>query len=129
MTLIERLTAAAELWARARERSLATLATMVVNDGNFFVRIAAPGADVRVGTVEKFARFLVDAGNWPDGDVPLGAVELAHAAGVKPPAEALSPDIAACDICSSRPEAAVSPAARDDSPAPPAGESLPGEAA
>lgn len=90
MNLIEHLQAAADAWCSACERSLSRLATMVVNDGKFFDRISAPGGNVTTATLERFARYLHDPANWPDGLVPEEACQLAHRVGVSGEAAAPS---------------------------------------
>ncbi len=63
MTLIERLFALAEMWARENDRSLSRLATIVVNDGKLFDRIAA-GGSCTVATYERLIAHLADPSNW-----------------------------------------------------------------
>ncbi len=129
MTLEDRLVAAAELWAEARDRSLARLSTMVVNDGNFFVRLARPSATTTTATLEKFARFLIEPENWPDAGVPQEITDFAHIIGVRRREAEPSPDREAdaigSDLSSTAalvedgagsPSAACPPAAREGSP-------------
>lgn len=89
--LLERLERAAAAWASAHDASLAKLARTVVNDTGFFTRIAQRGTSVTTATLEKFAAFLADPANWPEGCVPQEAVDLAHVTGVSPAGPALSP--------------------------------------
>ncbi|KQO52683.1 hypothetical protein [Sphingomonas sp. Leaf257] len=63
MDLIGTLVRSAEIWARENERSLARLATIVVNDGKLFDRIAA-GGSCTVATYERLMAHLRDAANW-----------------------------------------------------------------
>lgn len=69
MTLTEHLNRLAEIWSQATGRSQARLATIVVNDGKLFHRVAA-GAGVTSTTFERFLSFFRDATNWPDGCIP-----------------------------------------------------------
>lgn len=70
LTLLERLKALAAEWERQSGRSKARLATIVVNDGGFFVRIDQPKASCTVATFERFVGFFRDPANWPSGPVP-----------------------------------------------------------
>ena len=89
--LIDRLRNCAEQWADASDKaSLARLGRLVVNDNGFFSRLESPGATTTVATVEKFAAFLVDAGNWPEGVVPNEARGFAHVVGISAPLTAPS---------------------------------------
>lgn len=90
-SLIDRLRECAQLWAAANEASLARLGRTVVNDGGFFSRIDQPSASTTTATLERFARFLSDEGNWPGGQVPPDVVAFAHVNGVTAPAAAASP--------------------------------------
>lgn len=82
-SLIRRLEQAAGQWARANDRSLARLATLVINDGKFFARLAArDGADTTTTTLGRFALFLIDPANWPDGKVGRAAWDLAEVTGI-----------------------------------------------
>lgn len=74
MTLIERLFALAEMWARENDRSLSRLATIVVNDGKLFDRIAA-GGSCTVATYERLIAHLSDPSNWAK-PIPLEATIL-----------------------------------------------------
>jgi len=115
--LKSRLIAAAQFWAGAHdpEAPLSRLGKRVAGDANFFARIEAPDATLQVATLERFARFLGDAGNWPDGAVPDEVCDFVHVTGVSSAACAASPDSAGVPI-GSHPGGA-SP--RPDSPLPP----------
>jgi hypothetical protein len=81
-SLIARLHRCATLWTQAHKAAPGRIGRLVVNDAGVLPRIARPGASVTTATLEKFAAFLGDAGNWPDGVVPQEAIELAHVVGV-----------------------------------------------
>lgn len=75
MKLIDRLLQLASIWSATADRSPARLATVVVNDGKFFDRLAAGGScDVR--TFERFATHLSNPASWPGDQVPEKATEL-----------------------------------------------------
>lgn len=79
---IDRLSQCAQLWAEANGKSTTWLARAVVNDGGYFDRIAETGSTTTL-TLERFARFLCDAANWPDGvGVPPEVLEFGHVTGV-----------------------------------------------
>lgn len=78
----ERLLAVAALWSEAAGRSVGALSSMVSNHGSTLERLRDPAVAVTDLTVEKFARFLADAANWPDGAVPEEAKAFAHVTGV-----------------------------------------------
>lgn len=82
LPLIDRLVLVAARWAAAHEATLARLGREVVNDGGFFGRLEAPGANTTTATLEKFARFLAEPGNWPGGTVPGEAHRFAHIMGI-----------------------------------------------
>ena len=82
LPLVDRLRQVAQLWADAHEASLARLGKSVVNDGGFFTRLVTQVQGTSTATLEKFARFLGDPGNWPEGDVPQEAIDLAHRVGI-----------------------------------------------
>lgn len=86
MTLIERLLALAEMWARENDRSLSRLATIVVNDGKLFDRIAA-GGSCTVATYERLIGHLSEPSNWPNR-IPVEAQRLL--AVVRPEVEQVS---------------------------------------
>lgn len=89
-SLIDRLSAASDAWARANDSHIARLGRLVVNDTSFFAglpdRVKGPSTD----TLEKFARFLADPANWPEGRVAAEAVAFAHVVGVSAPDGAAS---------------------------------------
>lgn len=92
-TLSDLLCRVAALWVAADPTGRATLARLgrrVVNDTSFFARLENPGASTTTTTLERFARFLHDAANWPGGVVPVEACELAHRVGVSAAPPALS---------------------------------------
>lgn len=83
-TLIDRLKRCTELWAKAQNASPARLGRLVVNDGGFFTRLESQTKGTTTDTLERFARFLADVDNWPDGAVPDEALQFAHVTGVAP---------------------------------------------
>lgn len=84
LTLPERLRLSAQLWTERTGFTLARLGRDVVNDGGFFARIES-GAAPTTTTLEKFASFLGDAGNWPEGAVPEEVAAFVHVTGVRAP--------------------------------------------
>lgn len=88
--LLDRLIACSQLWSAATGRSLGALASVVVNHGSFFERLGGAGASTTTATLEKFARFLGDAGNWPDGDVPSDVLAFVHVTGVTAETDAVA---------------------------------------
>jgi len=95
---IERLRRCADLWLRAhsatvvgRPPTLARLGRAVVNDGGFFARLADTESTT-TATLDKFAHYLLDPVNWPEGEVPDEARIFAHVMGVTRPADPASPD-------------------------------------
>jgi hypothetical protein len=103
--LVERLKRVATLWAESTGRTLGALASTVANHGSFFERLETPGAGTTTATLEKFAQFLVEPDNWPEGKVPDEVCRFAHAVGISGGACALSPDIQTENIA--LPDAAV----------------------
>lgn len=91
LSLVDRLRQVAQLWATAHDASLSRLGKAAVNDGGFFIRLETQVQGTTTATLERFAAYLVDAANWPDGAVPKEAFELAHVTGVTAPLAALSP--------------------------------------
>lgn len=82
--LKSRLLDCAERWAAAHDGApLSRIGKTVAGDANFFDRISR-GGGVNLATLEKFAGFLADPANWPDGAVPKEAVAFAHVTGVTP---------------------------------------------
>lgn len=77
MTLKQQLLAAATTYSTATGRSLARLSTVVVNDGNFFVRLQKSNGDCTTATYEKFMAWL--RANWPAGVAMPEAVHRAQA--------------------------------------------------
>lgn len=61
MTLREKLISDAEAFCETRKISLARLATIVVNDGKFFTRLAA-GGDCTTSVYERFQAHFADSG-------------------------------------------------------------------
>lgn len=56
-----------------------------MDDGKTLDRLADdPARAVYDTTIAKFARFLADATNWPEGEVAEEAKALAHVVGVSP---------------------------------------------
>ena len=90
LSLTDRLLAAARVWIEAHDVTLARLGRTVVNDTSFFARLDKPNASPTTATLEKFARFLADPVNWPEGKVADEAKGLAHVVGVSAPAASLS---------------------------------------
>lgn len=79
--LVERLKLVAQLWVEAHGASLARLGRSVMNDGGFFSRIEANPVTT-TATLERFARFLGDAENWPDKLVPADVRAFVHVTGI-----------------------------------------------
>lgn len=88
--LVERLKASAQTWADANGATLARLGRCVMNDNGFFSRIDGNPVTT-TATLEKFARFLGDAANWPDGAVPEEVRAFVHVTGVSAEMEEPSP--------------------------------------
>lgn len=82
--LIDRLRHCATLWSDANGRTLGALSSIVMNHGSFFDRFIEPGASTTTATLERFARYLGDAANWPDGVVPETVCDFVHVVGVTP---------------------------------------------
>lgn len=80
--LEERLTDCAARWAEANSCTTARLGRLVANDTSFFTRLARPDASTTIAMASRFARFMADASNWPDGAVPQEAFEFAHVTGI-----------------------------------------------
>jgi hypothetical protein len=79
--LVERLKAAAQAWVDANDASLARLGRLVMNDNGFFSRIDSNPVTT-TATLERFARYLADAENWPEGKVPAEVGAFLHVTGV-----------------------------------------------
>jgi hypothetical protein len=96
--LKSRLLASANSWvvatslAEGREVPLNRLAKLVMDDGKFFAGLDSRRYGPSVDTLEKFARFLSDPANWPDGLVPEEAIQFAHVTGVSSEGAGPSPD-------------------------------------
>lgn len=82
LSLVDRLRQVAQLWVSAQDASLARLGKTVVNDGGFFTRLETQVQGTTTATLEKFAAYLGDPGNWPEGVVPQEAIDLAHRVGI-----------------------------------------------
>lgn len=89
--LRDRLLAAADIWAAACGRSTGALSSIVANHGQALDRLRDPANKVTDATLEKFAAYLADPANWPEGAVPQEAIDLAHVTGVTPASPGLSP--------------------------------------
>lgn len=87
--LVERLQQCADLWTAATGGSLAQLGRVAINDSTFFSRLESPRGPT-TATLEKFARFLTDPGNWPDGEVPGEVVAFGHVTGISAEVGAVS---------------------------------------
>lgn len=88
--LRDRLLLAAEAWSRATGRTSGALSSLVSNHAQTIDRLRDPANKVTDATLEKFAVFLADPANWPDGAVPQDALDLAHVTGVSSAAAGLS---------------------------------------
>lgn len=53
-------------------KSLARVATIVVNRGSFFDRIRE-GGGCSARNLDRIAEFFRDPGNWPQGELPIVA--------------------------------------------------------
>ena len=82
--LKSRLIRCAESWAAAHDCGVTRIGKRVAGDANFFARLAQPEASCTTATLEKFARFLGDAANWPAGLVPLAVRDFVKVVGVHP---------------------------------------------
>lgn len=83
VSLIDRLKSCAALWCEATGRTPGALASIVVNHGSFFDRLESPQASTTTATLERFARYLGDAGNWPDGVVPDAVRDFVAVTGIE----------------------------------------------
>ena len=70
LSLVEALKACSSVWAEQPDNSLAKLGRAVVNDGGFCTRLDTQTKGTTTETLERFARFLSEAANWPEGAVP-----------------------------------------------------------
>ena len=84
LPLVDRLRICASVWADSTGGSLARLGKAVVNDGGFFTRLETQPQGTTTATLEKFARFLLDPANWPDGAVPREVEAFGHVTGITP---------------------------------------------
>ena len=92
--LRSQLMGAANAWCAVHEAPLSRLGKAVASDAAFFDRVEGRAVlPCTVATLEKFARFLADPVNWPDGVVAEEARALAHVTGVTAP----SSDVATVD--------------------------------
>lgn len=92
LTLEDRLRIACASWCAANDAKPGRLGRLAINDGGFFTRLENnPGASTTTTTLTRFAEFLADPANWPDGLVAEEAQALAHVVGVSGPATPLSP--------------------------------------
>lgn len=81
MTLIDRILALADLWSAANgHRSTSRLSTKVANDGGLLKRLAA-GGGATVASLDKFALYLREPGNWPGEVIPIEGSKLLDAIG------------------------------------------------
>lgn len=83
--LVDALIECADLWCAAHQPDpapLARLGRLAVGDGGFFTRLPTQSKGATTDTLERFARFLLDPANWPDGKVVQEAREFAHRLGV-----------------------------------------------
>lgn len=95
MDLKTRLARSARAWcaswsaADGADVPLSRLSKRVVDDGKFFDNLLAMRRGPSTDTLEKFAAFLVDASNWPEGvAVPAEVIAFGHAVGVSAPCPA-----------------------------------------
>jgi hypothetical protein len=80
--LKSRLIQSAGEWAAAHDCGLSRIGKRVAGDANFFARLGAPDATCNLATLERFARYLGDGSNWPDGAVPEGVRGFVHVFGI-----------------------------------------------
>lgn len=94
--LKSRLIACAEIWCQAHGAPLTRLAKLVTSDARRLDRVA-DGNGLNVDTLEKFARYLIDPANWPEGvAVPEAVAAFGQVVGVCPHDPAISaPGVAA----------------------------------
>lgn len=76
MRMIDQLVRLAEIWSEVNDKSLARLATIVINRGHFFDSDRETMNRSGLQTFEKFLRFFRDGGNWAGGVIPAAAVDL-----------------------------------------------------
>lgn len=92
-----RLSLAAESWcaAHADENGVPAPASRLAraagyDDGQFFKNLPSSKRGPSTDTLEKFARFLVNPANWPEGKVADEAKALGHVPVVSVPAPTAS---------------------------------------
>lgn len=85
LRLRDRLLLAADAWCAATGRSVGALSSVVANHAQTLQRLRDPSNNVTDATIEKFAAFLSDPANWPEGAVSQEAIDLAHRVGVTIP--------------------------------------------
>ncbi len=68
--LMDHLRECADIWSAANDAPLGRLGRLAINDGGFFARVDERGISPTTTTLERFARFLGDVGNWPGEAVP-----------------------------------------------------------
>lgn len=88
---LDRLRNCAALYAEAHGAKPSRLSRLAINDAGFFDNLDARPKGPSIDTMTTFARFLADAGNWPEGGVPQEAREFAHVMGVSASAGSPSP--------------------------------------
>lgn len=104
MDLKSRLIEASDAWSAAwavaegAEVPPTRLAKRVMDDGKFFDRLAESRKGPTTDTLEKFARYLGDPANWPNGEVAEAARAFAHVTGVSVGQGDPSPDTSADPI-------------------------------
>ena len=74
MDLLIEMRSLSDRWCQANDRSLPRLATIVVNDGKLFDRLAT-GAGCTIATYQRFLRFFQSADNWPSNEIPPDVVD------------------------------------------------------
>lgn len=80
--LKSRLIRSCEAWAEAHACGLSRIGKLVAGDANFFRRMERPEANCNVATLERFAQFLADGSNWPNGTIPELVCDFIHVTGV-----------------------------------------------
>lgn len=82
LRLRDHLLLVADIWATRTDRSTGALSSVVTNNGRSLERLRDPATSVTDATIERFAVFLADVDNWPDGVIPQEALDLAHRVGI-----------------------------------------------
>lgn len=86
--LVDALAAAAEQWTKAHADEagcaapLSRLAKLAVGNPKFFDELPDMRRGPTTSMLERFARFLHDSTDWPDGLVPVEVCRFAHRVGV-----------------------------------------------